>query len=145
MIPRPIAKRLDGFRGAFILILSGPWLAVGLSYIFISTPTRSKAFSYLPEFLNENELGWVWVIAGIVMLVCAYYGRQDPRFTSTGFRVAVVPPALWSCLFFMVWLTGVLPTAIVYVVMYGTFACLIAFCAGWPNPHQRSRDAPGGY
>lgn len=145
MIPRPIAKHLDGFRGAFILILTAPWIAVGLSYVLISTPTRSMAFSYLPDFLNENELGWAWVLAGIIMLICAWRGKAEPKFTTVGFLVAVAPPALWACLFFMAWVTGVLPTAIVSVVMYGTFACLIVFCSGWPNPHQRSRDVPGGY
>ena len=144
MIPKRIASKLDGFRGAFLLVLSLPWMAVGASYVFISTPTRSAAFSFLPELMNENELGWVWILAGLFLLLCAWRGKRHPKFTTIGFLVAIAPPALWASLFFIAWVTGILPTAVVSVVMYATFAALIFFCSGWPNPIHRTRDAPGG-
>lgn len=144
MIPKRITNKLDGFRGAFLLVLSVPWMAVGASYVLISTPTRSAAFSYLPELLNENELGWVWILAGLFLLFCAWRGQRHPKFTTIGFLVAIAPPALWASLFFIAFCTGILPTAIVSVVMYGTFVALIFFCSGWPNPGHRTRDAPGG-
>lgn len=142
MIPKWISKHLDGFRGSFVLMLSTPWALVGLSYILMTTPGRSRAFSYLPEFANESELGWVWILAAAIMVVCAARGKHRPSFTTVGFLTAMAPPTLWALLFAGAVLLGVSPTAIVSVVMYGAFACIIFFVSGWPNP--RGSDATGG-
>lgn len=123
-------------------MLSTPWALVGLSYILMSIPGRARAFSYLPEFANENELGWVWILAAAIMVVCAARGKRRPSFTTVGFLAAMAPPTLWAILFAGAALLGVAPTAIVSVVMYGAFACIIFFVSGWPNP--RGSDATGG-
>src|SRR5699024_5407203 len=124
VIPKRIADHLDGFRGSFILMISTPWILVGLSYILMSTPGRSLAFSYLPELANENELGWVWVLSGLLLILCAGLGKRRPRWTTLGFLVAMAPPTLWAALFLIAFAIGVAPTAIVSVVMYGAFACI---------------------
>ncbi|WP_309130073.1 hypothetical protein [Brevibacterium sp.] len=82
MIPGPIANHLDGFRGAFLLVLSIPWVFVGWSYLAVQTAARARAFAYLPDYLNENQLGWVWVIAALFIVACAALVRRHPRWTT---------------------------------------------------------------
>lgn len=142
MIPRWIADHLDGLRGQFVLLLSTPWALVGLSYILIRTPTRSASFAYLPTWLDENELGWVWVVAAIVMVLCAFLGKRMSRLTTLGFLMAMVPPLLWALVFAGGALTGGPITALVSVVMYSAYAVIIYFVSGWPNP--RPSDISGG-
>lgn len=142
MIPKPLARRLDGLRGQFILMLSAPWALVGLSYIVFRTPTRAASFAYLPSWLDENELGWVWIVAAVVMVACAFLGKRKPRLTTVGFLTAMVPPLLWALVFIGGLLTGGPITAIVSVIMYSAYAAIIYFVSGWPNP--RPGDAVGG-
>src|SRR5699024_10650061 len=91
---------------------------------------------------NDIELGWVWIVAAAIMVVCAARGKHRPSFTTVGFLTAMAPPTLWALLFGGAVILGVSPTAIVSVVMYGAFACIIFFVSGWPNP--RGSDATGG-
>lgn len=142
MIPKPLARRLDGLRGQFILMLSAPWALVGLSYIVFRTPTRSASFAWLPSWLDENELGWVWIVAALVMVACAFIGRWKPKLTTVGFLTAMVPPLLWAMVFTGGVLTGGPITALVSVVMYAAYAAIIYFVSGWPNP--RPGDTSGG-
>ena len=142
MIPKPLARHLDGLRGQFILMLSTPWALVGLSYIIFRTPTRAESFAYLPSWLDENELGWVWITAAVVMAACAFLGRRRPQLTTVGFLTAMVPPLLWALVFTGGLLTGGPITAIVSVIMYAALASIIYFVSGWPNP--RPGDTSGG-
>lgn len=142
MIPRWIADHLDGLRGQFILLLATPWGLVGLSYILFRTPTRSASFAYLPSWLDENELGWVWIIAAIIMVLCAVLGKRRPRLTTLGFLMAMVPPLLWALVFTGGFITGGPITAVVSVIMYSAYAAIIYFVSGWPNP--RPDDISGG-
>ena len=142
MIPKPLARHLDGLRGQFILMLSTPWALVGLSYILFRTPTRSASFAYLPDWLDENELGWVWVIAAAVMVACAFIGKWKPQLTTVGFLTAMVPPLLWALMFVGGFLTGGPITAVVSTIMYAAYAAIIYFVSGWPNP--RPGDTSGG-
>lgn len=134
VIPRRITDRLDGFRGSFLLILTPPWVFVGVSYLLVETEGRSLALSYLPEWMDQNELGWAWILSGLVMTICVVLGRAHPKWTTLGYLAAMGPPTLWAVLFGISQAVGASPTAIVSVVMYGTFAGLIYFCSGWPNP-----------
>src|SRR5699024_4873491 len=99
MIPKPLARHLDGLRGQFILMLSAPWALVGLSYILFRTPTRAASFAYLPSWMDENELGWVWVIAAVVMVACAFIGWRYSHLASVGFLTVIVSPFLWALVF----------------------------------------------
>ena len=142
MIPKRIADHLDGLRGQFVLLLSTPWALVGLSYILFRTPTRSASLAYLPTWLDENELGWVWIVAAVVMVLCAFLGKRISRLTTVGFLMAMVPPLLWALVFAGGVITGGPIIAVVSVVMYSAYAVIIYFVSGWPNP--RPDDISGG-
>ena len=77
MMPERVIKSLDGKRGAFLFVGGLAYLFIGLSYLVTPTAGRQAAFSWLPEMLTPQLLGWVWVIggAGVADLVCTQVYR----------------------------------------------------------------------
>lgn len=138
-MPDRIIRQLDGKRGGFLLITGIVWLAFGIGYVLEpGTQSRIKGFAWLPTWLNADELGWIWVIAGLIALTASVSGHQRPRWENAGFGALIVPPVLWVFVFgWATWL-GEHPTGWISALIYAAFATIIWHCSSWPNPIKRS-------
>lgn len=146
--------RVDSFRGAFLLLAAVGHIPLGISWVTTSTPRRDAALSWLPGGLDGNEFGWVWLIAGFIMLLAASLGRRDGRWTTIGFTVAFIPAALWGGIFTVAAVQGLTDTAWATAFRYFSEGITYMLVAGWPNPTKvpkwtdrlgpRERPDPGG-
>ena len=70
-MPYRLIKTIDGRRGGFLFMAGLSYILIGIAHI-VTTPSVSSdlAFSWIPYFsITANTLGWMWVAAGIVMLI----------------------------------------------------------------------------
>ena len=89
-MPERVIRTLDGKRGSFLLLSGLFYILIGLTYEVVSTPTRSAAFQWLPEAMNPQVLGVVWLVGGgasVVIALCPggrhdWNGSRSPRSCS---------------------------------------------------------------
>lgn len=136
---------IDGKRGAFLLAGAAAFTAIGASYVAVRTPSRSAAFSWLPGQIGSDELGWIWVVLGLLCEGSALVSGRCPRIASIGYGLLMAPPALWAVIFLGAWLTGAHPLGWVSALSYGLMATWIWIASDWPNPlPPRGGRAPDG-
>ena len=142
-MPERVIKTLDGKRGAFLFVGGLAYLVIGLSYLVASTGARQAAFSWLPEMLTPQLLGWVWVIGGAGVAVVSLISRAH-RFTEPpAFGVLMLCPALWVVIFAVSSIVGVHPSGWVSSIAYGLMSMWVWIAAGWDNPIPRERVVRG--
>lgn len=143
-MPERIIHTLDGKRGGFLFIMGIGWLAIGLSYALgPTTQSRARGFAWLPQWLDANELGWLWVATALIAIVAALTSRAHPRRENIAFGTLMIPPVLWSVIFGWATAIGEHPTGWISSVAYCLFAAIIWHCSSWPNP-SRHHDVEGG-
>ena len=143
-MPERIIHTLDGKRGGFLFIIGIGWLAIGLSYALgPTTQSRARGFAWLPQWLDANELGWLWVATALVAIVAALTSRAHPRRENLAFGALMIPPVLWSVIFGWAAIIGEHPTGWISSIAYCLFATIIWHCSSWPNP-SRHHDVEGG-
>lgn len=143
-MPERIIHTLDGKRGGFLFIMGIGWLAIGLSYTLgPTTQSRANGFAWLPQWLDANELGWLWVATALVAIVAALTSRNHPRRENIAFGAITIPPVLWAVIFGWAAIIGEHPTGWIAAISYSIFATIIWHCSSWPNP-SRYHDVEGG-
>ena len=71
--------RVKDYRRAMVVLVGGFHLVIGSAQV-LSAPSRSTGggFAWLPTHLDADELGWLWIVAGLTMLGCAVEGLGGP-------------------------------------------------------------------
>ncbi|KPC70093.1 hypothetical protein ADL35_39100, partial [Streptomyces sp. NRRL WC-3753] len=92
---RAAARRLRehlGRRGAFLLILGTGKTCWGIGFLVEDQP-HPVGLDLLTRVAPLHCWAWLWIVAGLTMLVCAWLkvGRDG-----LGFAVALVPPTTWA-------------------------------------------------
>ena len=143
MMPDRVIKSLDGKRGAFLFVGGLAYLFIGLSYLVAPTAGRQAAFSWLPEMLTPQLLGWVWVVGGAGVAVVSLISRAHRCTEPPAFGVLMLCPALWVVIFAVSSIVGVHPTGWVSSIAYGLMAMWVWIAAGWDNPAPQERVGHG--
>lgn len=133
-MPERIIKTLDGKRGSFLLFGGGAYLFIGLSYALATTPGRAAAFSWLPQPLESQMLGWVWVIGGAAVAAVALLSKPLHKYEAAAFSVLMLCPGLWVVIFGMATILGTHPKGWVSAVAYGLMSAWVWVVSGWENP-----------
>lgn len=142
-MPDRIIPTIDGKRGGLLVIL-GIWYGlVGLSYVVTVTPSRERAFQWLPIFLDSTELGWLWIIISALIGTYGLVSNRHDQWERAAYGLAIVPPALWAAIFAVSWAVYGNPHGWVSAVTYSAWVAVILHCAGWPNPVDVPLRGPG--
>ena len=133
-MPYRLIKTIDGRRGGFLFMAGLSYILIGIAHI-VTTPSVSSdlAFSWIPYFsITANTLGWMWVVAGIVMLIGSAFSAVHSRLESVGYVTSLVPPFVWAFIFCGSYLFGN-PYGLRSGVAYVLASILMYYIAGWPN------------
>jgi hypothetical protein len=127
--------RINGRRGAFQITFGFVYLIVGSSFFYMpTTPSRAALFAWLTEHVPLEWFASLWIIAGVIALVCAFLPR--PR-DAAGFIALVFAPGIWFGLFLIgAGVTGS-PIAVVSGIVYGVFGVAPLIVAGMQGPRDR--------
>lgn len=138
-VHRHFAQRL-GRRGTLLTLFGTAYGLYGAGQFLSGPVTRfGNLGPLLTGLLNSHAFGWIWVIGGVTGVV---FGLKPRRETdSPGFIAVFVPLMIWTVLYDISWVTGVLTgdvygnshgwvTSIVWMVQ----AAVVLVVAGWPDP-----------
>lgn len=140
-MPDRLIPSIDGKRGGFLLIIGIGWLTIGLSYVLgPRTESRQAGFSWLPSWLDANELGWAWVAAGLTAIIAALVSKRWKWVESLAFGALIAPTAIWTAVFTIAQTLGEHPYGWISAVSYGIFTAVIYHCSSWPNPVRRAEE-----
>ena len=142
-MPDRVIRTLDGKRGAFLLVGGLAYAFIGLSYVVAPTAGRQAAFSWLPDPLTPQLLGWVWVVGGVGVAVVSLISRAHRATEPPAFGVLMLCPALWVVIFAVSSIVGVHPSGWVSSIAYGLMSMWVWIAAGWDNPTPRGRTVRG--
>lgn len=129
-------KRLvNGRRGAFLVAASSAFALVGASWVVVPSPSRERAFEWLPEWVDRADLGWLFIGASVVVIVLALLWRWvSPTLENIAFGLLTVPPVATACVFIVAFIGGLHPTGWINAVTYMFYSLAVWTIAGWPNP-----------
>lgn len=127
-------NKINGRRGAFLLLFSGVYLIVGTS--FLLTPgagTRQTSLRWLSTTVPLEPFAALWVLAGFLGVIAAFMPRPRDWF---GFSALVFAPAVWSALFLIGGILGS-PAAYTSAAVYCLFAAAPMIVSGMQGEHDR--------
>jgi hypothetical protein len=111
------------------------YLVVGSSFFFMpGNPSREAAFSWLTAYVSLGWFASLWVIAGLIAMVCAF--RPRPK-DAAGFIALVFAPGIWVGLFILSAIITGSPLAVVSAVVYGAFGTVPLIVSGMEGPKDR--------
>jgi hypothetical protein len=130
--------RINGRRGAFQLIFSALYLAVGISFLVIPTAaSRADALRWLTDLLPLWPFASIWIVAALTGAVSAFLCR--PR-DWVGFFALTLAPAAWGSLFLIgVIFAGAPALGVITTAIYWTFAAGFLIASGMQGPNDRDR------
>lgn len=133
-MPYRLIRTIDGKRGGILLISGLHYILIGLTNILTSeSRSLDLAFQWLPAHLNANELGWLWIVSGVLQVAASLFPRKCQACESAGFVSAIVTASLWSLIFLISTVFGN-PYGARGGVAYGLVAVLMYYVTSWPNP-----------
>ena len=125
--------RNDRRREAFLAVSSLGYGLLGLTYLLEDTLSRAQGFAWLPFDIGADEMGWVWIVAAIIVAISAVLSDNHPRFVKWGFVSLIIPPATWSLIFLFAWILGDHPTGYITTISYSMMAAWIWIVSAWPD------------
>ncbi|MFG3660226.1 hypothetical protein [Streptomyces sp. NPDC047706] len=137
-MPRRVVRRLGqalGRRGAILLSYGTVWALYGYAQITTPQPDQRGLRPAL-EFMPLTVWGWLWVLTGLVAVVCAWMpqGLDWPAFLALPFMV--LP---WMGSYLMAWATGDFPRGWVAAIVWAAIAVPVLVVAGWREPPRVKR------
>ncbi|MFK8850518.1 hypothetical protein [Streptomyces sp. Ac-502] len=142
-----MARRLRehlGRRGVFLLVLGLGKTCWGIGFI-VSPVADPAGLDLLTQVCSPRHWAWLWIAAGLTMLVCAWLrvGRDW-----AGFAVALVPPTTWATAYTVAVISGEYPRGGFVAIWYLTsHVGVILWAAAVPEhsvpPEPRARRGKG--
>ena len=105
---------------------------------------RQTAFSWLPEWLNYNELGFAWTLCGLFALAVGLFSdRWAHKLVTAAFVLTSTLAFFWAVLFFISFVLGL--GTLTSVASYAFWALLIYHMGSWADaPDMTSLGGLGG-
>ncbi len=140
-MPYRVISTIDGKRGGILNVAGALYALIGITYSF-TPPSRplDPSFGWLPDNLDATELGWLWTVGGIVMIVISLRSKKYPKVVTVGFGLMVGIPTLWSLIFLSSLLFGN-PFGFRGGVAYIALSFISLYISGWPNPLKIQEDS----
>ena len=131
--------RVKDYRRAMVVLVGGFHLVIGSAQV-LSAPSRSTGggFAWLPTHLDADELGWLWIVAGLTMLGCAW--RWKGWADRLAFSIGTPVPTAWALIFLVSWAFYDNPTGLRSALIYAMPAGILLLLAAWPNPVEIESD-----
>ena len=129
--------RINGRRGAYLLVSAPVYLVVGLSFFApqTNTVTRRAALQWLEETgVPIQPFAALWIIAALVAIVCAFQSRPRDWF---GFAALTFAGSVWGALFIIGAFTGAPAVGFVSAAVYWLFAALPMVVSGMMGETDR--------
>lgn len=121
------------YRRALLTLIGGFYLAIGAAHALgPSSRGLDTGFGWLPTHLDADELGWLWIIGGPIIVAAAWSGRSWSD--KLAFGVATLLPALWASIFLISWLAYDNGTGARMALIYALLTAMLILIAAWPNP-----------
>lgn len=141
-MPRRAARRLGralGRRGTILGCFGTVWALYG--YALVTTPPDTSAFRVLLLLWPLHVWGWLWIAAGCVAMITAWF---PARLDAAGFGalVLIVVPWMLSNLLSW-WPLRDNPRGWIGALIWGAITVPVLVVAGWPEP-ARPKGLPDG-
>lgn len=125
----------NGRRGGFLVAAATAFGFVGLSWVAVPSQGREQAFEWLPAWVDRVDLGWVFLVASVVVVALALLWRVLPkRAENVAFGILSLPPSTAAAIFIGAFLTGNHETGWVHATTYVFYSLVVWIVSGWPNP-----------
>ena len=132
-MPYRLIKTTDHRRGRFLFLASLSYIAIGIANVVTRASLSSDlAFAWIPAHLNPKNLGWIWIVTGVIMLITGLIPPGHSKLEAAGYVVSLMPPFAWAFIFSVSQLFGN-PYGIRSGVVYFFISILMYYIAGWPN------------
>jgi hypothetical protein len=134
--------RALGRRGLMLFMLGVLWVlfGVGIAAVPMSRFAGTGASTMLLAFLDEQFIGAVWIVAGIVAIITAFVRRRYRGHDAVGFNALLAPVVLWMIGYLWSFVTWVVtredgrPASWIAVIVWLITCVFILLAAGWPDP-----------
>ena len=123
-------------RKQFLTAGAIAYIVIGTTYILEPTPGRRAAFDWLPTGWEPQNLGWLWVVGGVAILVLGLGSRMVHAFQPVAFTILAICPAAWAGIFVGASLTGTYRPGWASSVLYCVIVLWSVIVAGWDNPRR---------
>lgn len=134
-MPHRVIRTIDGHRGVFLILAGLIFLPVSISFIFVESPGRDAAVSWLPEAIQLWHFGIFFTAASLAGIMIGALSRRLPaRIIPWGFVAVLVAPMGATVLFLTTAILGLSDQAWLSVSAYGTLVAIIYHVSSWPNP-----------
>lgn len=127
-MPRP---RLDGRRGAALLVLGIAWAALGYSYFGVDVSSAGPGLYVVAQLLPLEVWGALWALSGAVALVTAFTRRNTAGFVSL-----TLLPFTWALNYFGAWLFDISARGWVLGAIFAALGSLVVIVAGMDDPRR---------
>ena len=132
-MPYRLIKSMDGRRGGFLFLAGIVYMLIGIvNVVSIPSHRMDLIFAWLPNHVSAKSLGWVWILAALVMLAGGLLSAAHSKLESAGYVVSLLPPFVWGFIFAGSALFGN-PYALRDGLVYLFMALSMYYTAGWPN------------
>lgn len=142
-MPHRLIKTVDGKRGDFLLGGGAAYIMIGLSYVTTLTAGRDRGFAWIPLNIGPQQLGWIWVVVGLLITAVALVSKLYPRLVDIAYGVLIVPPVAWALIFLTSWILGTHALGWVSTVTYMLIGMWVYIASDWPNPSPRGSGHTG--
>lgn len=118
------------YMRAMLIAFGIGFILFGATWIGFPTPGRLEGVVWLEDILSvipgpltvAMKIGIGWVLTGLTMTFCGFFGERFSSAESTGFLVALGWPLLMSFTFVAAMATGYAPNGINSALIYLIFA-----------------------
>lgn len=141
---RRAARRLTarlGRRGALLAMKGTIATLYGYGQIIQPVPDR-RGLHMLLVLMPLRAWGWVWIVAGLTALVCAWL---PPRVDWPGYLAVWAITAAWAMSNLVSWWPlGENPRGWIAALVFGAFGAVCLIAIGWQEPPPRHAIRKGG-
>lgn len=121
--------RLNGRRGAFLLLFAAVHVLVGLSYTVAATPNTERTHALLVAVgIPLQALGAVWYVSALVALVAAFV--HPPGRDGFGFQALMALESFGALVYATAWVLGDSPRGWVGAVLFGALSAATYVVSG---------------
>ena len=123
--------RIGSEKSEWLLLTGVYYILFGLANILIpETETKSRIFSWLPTDFNANELAWIWLLVGVYVTLSIVLRREPPKYLTGPITAAIIPPMVWSIIFFVAAFGYGIKTALSVALTYAFIAAAMILISG---------------
>lgn len=132
-MPYRLIKSMDGRRGGFLFLAGMVYMLIGIvNVVSIPSAKLDLVFAWLPNHVSAKSLGWIWILAALIMVTGGVFSSKHSKLESAGYVVSLLPPFVWGFVFAGSALFGN-PYALRDGLVYLFMALAMYYTAGWPN------------